>query len=74
MKLIQKASKNEYVYLLLYTLFFILCIYRGVVILDPDFGWILRMGKIILERGIPEKDPFSYTMSSYPFIAHQWLS
>ena len=74
MKLIQIAAKNGYVYLLLYTLFFILCIYRGVVILDPDFGWILRMGKIILERGIPEKDPFSYTMSSYPFIAHQWLS
>lgn len=74
MKLAQIAFKNGYVYLLLYTLFLILCIYRGVVILDPDFGWILRMGEIILERGIPEKDPFSYTMSSYPFIAHQWLS
>lgn len=32
------------------------------------------MGQIILVDGIPQKDPLSYTMSNYNFIAHEWLS
>lgn len=42
--------------------------------LDPDFGWHLRMGQVILTSGIPKTDPFSYTMPSYPFIDHEWLT
>lgn len=42
--------------------------------LDPDFGWHLAMGKLILEKGIPSTDPFSYTMASFPFIDHEWLT
>ncbi len=41
---------------------------------DPDYGWHLRMGKMILEQGIPLKDPFSYTMSEFPFVDHEWLT
>lgn len=46
----------------------------GSVFLDPDFGWHLRVGNIIRENGIPKTDPFSYTMPSYPFVDHEWLT
>lgn len=42
--------------------------------LDPDFGWHLKMGELIFKHGIPKTDPFSYTMPSYPFVDHEWLS
>lgn len=44
------------------------------VSLDPDFGWHLKLGQYILEKGLPQTDPFSYTMPSYPFIDHEWLT
>jgi hypothetical protein len=47
---------------------------RAIIFLDPDFGWHLRMGELIITHGIPSADPFSYTMSSYNFIDHEWLS
>ncbi len=58
------------VFFVFITLFFL----KGVYALDPDFGWHLRMGQVILTAGIPPHDPFSYTMSSYPFIDHEWLT
>ena len=61
-------------FVLLPVLFSIIILYRNLIILDPDFGWLLRMGQIILRDGIPQKDPFSYTMGNYHFIAHEWLS
>lgn len=47
---------------------------RAIIFLDPDFGWHLRMGELIMQKGIPLTDPFSYTMPSYHFIDHEWLS
>lgn len=47
---------------------------RGVIFLDPDFGWHLRMGNLILSSGIPETDPFSYTMPSFSYVDHEWLT
>ena len=65
------TSKKTFVFLvLLFCLFFL----KGVVSLDPDFGWHLATGQIILEKGIPRTDPFSFTMPSYPYIDHAWLS
>ena len=46
---------------------------RGVIFLDPDFGWHLKTGELILREGIPKSDPFSYTMPSYPFVDQTWL-
>src|SRR6266567_1888962 len=51
--------------------FFIL---RGIVVQDPDFGWHIRAGEYILHYGIPYTDPFSYSMPSYPFVDHEWLT
>ena len=48
--------------------------YKAAIFLDPDFGWEMRMGQYILAHGIPYTDPLSYTMPSYPIIAHYWLS
>jgi len=42
--------------------------------LDPDFGWHVQMGNYIARYGIPKTDPFSYTMPSYAFIDHEWLT
>lgn len=46
---------------------------KALSFLDPDFGWHLKMGEYIKNFGIPKTDPFSYTMSSFPFIDHEWL-
>src|ERR1035437_1632116 len=47
---------------------------KAIIFLDPDFGWHLRLGEQIIKYGISFKDPFSYTMPSYDFIDHEWLS
>ncbi len=54
--------------------FFLLFTAKGIITLDSDFGWHIRMGQIILQNGIPKTDPFSYTMPSYPFVDHEWLT
>ena len=59
---------------LVYLSFFIVYFLEGLLLLDPDFGWHLRFGQIILAKGIIYKDLFSYTMPSYNFIDHEWLS
>lgn len=53
---------------------FIVFSLRGVLLLDPDFGWHYKMGEIIRTSGIPKTDPFSYTMPSFPFVDHEWLT
>lgn len=42
--------------------------------IDPDFGWHYALGEIIVKKGIPQVDPFSYTMPSYPFVDYEWLT
>ncbi|OGH27945.1 MAG: hypothetical protein A3C27_03225 [Candidatus Levybacteria bacterium RIFCSPHIGHO2_02_FULL_39_36] len=58
-------------FLVVFLIFFII---KNLFILDPDFGWHLRLGELILKSGIPKTDPFSYTMPSFPFVDHEWLS
>src|SRR5258708_37445215 len=57
-------------FLFIGALFFV----RSLYYIDPDFGWHLRLGQLLLEKGIPATDPFSYTMPSFPFVDHEWLS
>jgi hypothetical protein len=47
---------------------------KGILALDADFGWHLRAGNLFLSQGIPETDQFSYTMPSYPWVDHEWLT
>jgi len=46
---------------------------KGVIFLDPDFGWRVQTGRLILRGQFPRIDPFSYTMPSFPFVDHAWL-
>ncbi len=41
---------------------------------DPDFGLHLKTGELILEKGAPYKDWYSYTMPDFPWIDHEWLA
>lgn len=47
---------------------------RGLIFLDPDFGWHVREGQLIVQKGIQITDPFSYSMPSFHFIDHEWLA
>lgn len=71
--LVKYLFKNK-IYLLVIFFTSIFLFYRGIVFLDPDFGWHLAVGKIILTSGILKTDPFSYTMPSFPFVDHEWLN
>lgn len=61
---------------LLLVLIFIAFWIKAAVSLDPDFGYRLVNGYSILESGIESirKDPYSYTMPSYYFVEHSWLT
>jgi hypothetical protein len=41
---------------------------------DPDLWWHLPTGQLILEEGIPRRDPFSFTVPEHRWITHEWLS
>jgi hypothetical protein len=41
--------------------------------LDPDFGWRVKTGELILQRGIPKIDWYSFTMPDFPWIDHACL-
>lgn len=47
---------------------------RAFWVLDPDFGWHIASGQYILEHGIPATDIYSYTMPTFSWIHHEWLS
>ncbi|MCA9922243.1 MAG: hypothetical protein KC421_07720 [Anaerolineales bacterium] len=42
--------------------------------LDPDMWWHLRTGEYILNNGIPQQDVFSFTVTDYAWVTHEWLS
>lgn len=41
---------------------------------DPDLGWHLRAGELILaQNAVPRHDPFLYTVPGHRWINHEWL-
>src|SRR5574340_1215076 len=67
--MLRKILKVFFIVLILF-LFYI----KSLSFLDPDFGWHLQTGRIILSFGVPKTDPFSYTMPNYPYVDHSWLT
>ncbi len=59
---------------LFYIILALLLSLNGLIGLDPDLGWHLQMGQLILSSGVPLTDPFSYTMPGFNFIDHEWLT
>src|SRR5579864_1902820 len=60
--------------IILFIFLFIFFLIRGSVTQDPDFGWHIQTGNIIIKHGIAYTDPFSYSMPSYPFVDHERLT
>lgn len=58
----------------IFTLIWAAFFFKGILSPDPDFGWHIKVGEIISFSGIPKTDPFSFTMPSYPFVDHEWLT
>jgi hypothetical protein len=69
---LKKLLKNN-TFILIFIIF-LLFLYRGATFLDPDFGWHLVTGKLIISSGFPKTDPFSYTMPSFSYVDHEWLN
>jgi hypothetical protein len=67
-------KKQTVINLIIVLLCFFAYWWRGSIVLDPDFGWHIRMGQLILQHGIPATDQLSYTMAHYPMIDHEWLT
>jgi len=40
---------------------------------DNSFLWHLRTGRLILDHGIPRRDPYSFTAAGTHWIAQSWL-
>lgn len=74
MKFWKKVLFPNFLSVTFISLSFITYFLKAKVFLDPDFGWSLRLGELILKNGIPKTDPFSYTMSSYPYVDYEWLT
>jgi len=68
-KLTMKLKDKSFLAIFITLIFFI----RGANWLDPDFGWRVVGGRIFLEKGIIHKDPFTYTMPSFPWVDHAYL-
>ena len=45
-----------------------------VPILTPDIWWHLATGREIAAGGIPDRDPFSYTLGDRAWLVHEWLA
>jgi hypothetical protein len=67
-------NRQKLLRILLFMFFLVIFWTEGIIFLDSDFGWHLRIGQMIFNSGIPPRDPFSYTMPSYPFLDHEWLT
>jgi hypothetical protein len=52
---------------------FILFWIKTTYILDPDFGFHIRVGESILTQNVFH-DTLSYTMSGFSYVNHEWLS
>ena len=70
-KLLQ-TSRQNWLALVLLAILTIAVVSRAHT--DPDLGWHLRNGQDILKYGVPGGDYYSYTMSGYPWISHEWLT
>ncbi|HKZ34863.1 MAG TPA: hypothetical protein VJ179_03295, partial [Patescibacteria group bacterium] len=57
-----KIRRTHVFILILFLLFLCTFVAKGIILLDPDFGWRIRTGALIRKEGIPLSDPYSYTM------------
>jgi hypothetical protein len=56
----------------LLTLLGLMVAFRDRGFYDPGALWHVKVGEIILDRGIPQTDPFSYTFEGQRWVPQQW--
>lgn len=64
---------QKYLKFVFYLIIGVIVFYKAFSFIDPDFGWHLATGNLILKSGFPKTDPYSYTMPSFPIIEYEWL-
>lgn len=69
-----KITEKKYAIYILLFLLFVCCYFVTKGTIDPDFGWHLKTGQLILERGVPKVDWYTFTASNFPWIDHEWLT
>ena len=42
--------------------------------LDPDMWWHLRVGEIVWQSGIPDRETLSFTRVGAEWVVHEWLT
>ncbi len=55
-------------------LLLLLVLAARVPVMTPDIWWHLATGRLVAQEGIPESDPFSYTLAGAKWTAHEWAS
>jgi hypothetical protein len=69
-----EKMKKEIVLISIFFFLLIIAYFTTDQWLDPDFGWHLKTGELILQRGVPKVDWYSFTMPDFPWIDHEWLT
>jgi hypothetical protein len=67
----KRLFRPETVFLLL-TWLGLMAAFRDRGFYDPGALWHVKVGEIILDRGMPQTDPFSYTFEGQPWVPQQW--
>lgn len=50
----------------------VLVVFREKAFHDPGAYWHIRVGDLILDRGLPHADPFTYTFAGAAWVPQQW--
>lgn len=66
--LVKKILHKIFVFLVILLIFY----FKGLIFLDPDFGWRIKAGEYYWNNGFPETDIFTYTMPNFPWVDHAW--
>ncbi len=69
-------SKNAFLVIkwLIFAFFAVLFSIKTFTFIDPDLGWHLRAGEMVLQSGTaPTVDPWNYLMPKHEWIDHEWL-
>ncbi len=61
--------------ILFLSVFLYLSFFGSHLLYDPDTGYHIRTGELILNtHAVPKSDPYSFHSPPLPWVAHEWLS
>jgi len=74
----EKKSSKIWLNILLaafYFLIFVTLLYNSFSYLDPDFGWHMKTGELIVTtHAVPDLNLNDYTLSGTHWVDHEWLA